>query len=326
MKAILSLKYGSPDVLQLVEVEKPAPKDNQVLVKVYAASANALEWRGFTMPSLLLRLMGGGLLKPKNPKVGVDVAGTVETVGKNVMEFKPGDEVFGTALGSFAEYVCNDESKFVLKPANVPFEVAAAIPVAACTALQGLRDKGQIQPGQKVLIDGASGGVGTFAVQIAKSYGVEVTAVCSKRNLDMVRSIGADHVINYERENFTKNSQQYDIILAINGHHSIQDYRRVLNATGICVVVGGPLSQIFQAMVLGPLISRIGSKKHAFMGIAKVPKKDLLVLKELLEAGKLVPVIDKCYPLNETAKAIRYLIDEHARGKVVIKGELCCKT
>lgn len=321
MKPILYPKYGSPDVLQLTEVEKPAPKDNQILVKVHAASANALEWRGFTMPSLLVRLLGGGLLKPKDPKVGVDVAGTVEMVGSNVTEFKPGDEVFGVAPGSFAEYVCNGESKFAPKPANVSFEAAAAVPVAAFTALQGLRDKGHIQPGQKVLIDGASGGVGTFAVQIAKSYGAGVTAVCSTRNLDMARSIGADHVIDYTREDFTRNGQQYDLILAVNGHHPIQDYRGALGPTGICVVAGGPLSQIFQAMLLGPLVSRIGTKKHVFMGVATTPKKDLLVLKELLETGKLAPVIYKCYPLNETAKAIRYLIEEHARGKVVITVE-----
>lgn len=321
MKAILYPKYGSPDVLQLAEVEKPTPKDNQVLVKVHAASANALEWRGFTMPSLLVRIIGGGLLKPKDPKVGVDVAGTVETVGSSVTEFKSGDEVFGVAPGSFAEYVCNGESKFALKPANVSFEAAAAVPVAAFTALQGLRDKGQIQPGQKVLIDGASGGVGTFAVQIAKSFGVEVTGVCSTRNLDMVRSIGADNVIDYKHEDFTRNGQQYDLILAVNGHHLIQDYRRALNPTGICVVAGGPLSQIIQAMLLGPLVSRLGSKKHIFMGVATTPKKDLLILKELLETGKLTPIIDKCYPLNEVAKAIRYLIEEHARGKVVITVE-----
>jgi NADPH:quinone reductase-like Zn-dependent oxidoreductase len=320
VKAILFSKYGPPDVLQLTEVEKPTPKDNQVLVKVHAASVNALEWRGFTMPSLLVRLIGGGLLKPKNPKVGVDVAGTVETIGSSVTEFKPGDEVFGVAPGSFAEYVCNGESKFVLKPANVSFEAAAAVPVAALTALQGLRDKGQIQPGQKVLIDGASGGVGTFAVQIAKSYGTEVTAVCSTRNLDMARSIGADHVIDYKREDFTRNGQQYDLILAVNGHHSIRDYQRALSPTGICVVVGGPLSQVFQALLLGPLVSRLGSKKHVFM-IATTPKQDLLVLKELLEVGNLTPVIDKSYPLPETAKAIWYLIEEHARGKIVITVE-----
>lgn len=318
MKAILYTKYGPPEALQLTEVEKPAPTENQVLVRVHTASPNALDWRGFAMPSLLVRLIGGGLLKPKDPKVGVDVAGTVEAVGSNVTEFKPGDEVFGVAPGAFAEYACNGASKFALRPANVSFEAAAAVPVAALTALQGLRDKGQIQPGQKVLIDGASGGVGTMAVQIAKSYGAEVTAVCSPRNLDMVRSIGADHVIDYTREDFTTNGEQYDLILAVNGHHPILDYRRALSPQGICVVVGGPLSQVFKAILLGPLISRVGSKKLGFMGITKSRTRDLLVIRELLETGKVVPVIDRYYPLSETAKAIRYLIEEHARGKVVI--------
>jgi len=326
MKAIIYTEYGPPDVLRIEEVEKPTPKENQVLIKVHAASANALEWRGFTMPSLLIRLMGGGLFKPKDPKVGVDVAGTVEAVGSTVTEFNPGDEVFGVAPGAFAEYACNGESKFALKPANVSFEAAAAVPVAAFTALQGLRHKGQIQPGQKVLIDGASGGVGTFAVQIAKSYSAEVTAVCSTRNLDMMRSIGADHIIDYTREDFTKNGPRYDLILAVNGYHPILDYRRALSPQGICVVAGGSLAQVFQVMLLGPLISRLGSKKHVFMGIATTPKKDLLVLKELLEAGKVVPVIDKCYPLSKTAEAIRYLIEEHARGKVVITVEHSSKT
>jgi len=319
MKAILQTKYGPPEALQLKEIEKPTPTENQVLVKVHAASANALEWRGFTMSPLILRLMGG-LRKPRDPKMGVDVAGTIEAVGGSVTEFKPGDEVFGVTPGSFAEYVCNGESKFALKPANVSFEAAAAVPVAALTALQGLRDKGQIQPGQKVLIDGASGGVGTFAVQIAKSYGAEVTAVCRARNWDMVRSIGTDHVIDYTREDFTKKGQRYDLILAVNGYHPIQDYRRALTPAGICVVAGGSFSQILQALLLGPFISRLGSKKHFFI-LAKTPKKDLLVLKELLEAGKVVSVIDKCYPLSKTAEAIRYLIEEHARSKVVITVE-----
>ena len=251
MKAILYPKYGSPDVLQLQEVEKPTPKDHQVLVKVFAASINALDWRPFTMPSIPLRLMSGGRSKPRDPSVGVDVAGTVEAVGKEVTEFQPGDEVFGVAPGSFAEYVANGASKFAHKPANVSFEAAAAVPVAALTALQGLRDKGQIQARQKVLIDGASGGVGTFAVQIAKAFGAEVTAVCSTRNLDMVRSIGADHVIDYTREDFTKNEQRYDLILAVNGYHPILAYRRALSPDGICVVAGGAMSQIIQALLLG---------------------------------------------------------------------------
>lgn len=270
------------------------------------------------MPTVLVRLMMGGLLKPKDPRLGADVAGTVEAVGSSVTEFKPGDEVFGIAPGAFAEYVCNGVSKFALKPANVSFEAAAAVPVAAFTALQGLRDKGQIRSGQKVLIDGASGGVGTFAVQIAKSYGAEVTAVCSTRNLDLVRSIGADQVIDYTREDFSKNGQQYDLILAVNGHHSMLDYRRALRSEGICVVAGGPLFRVFQAMLLGPLVSRVGGKKIGFMGIAASLKKDLLVIKELLEAGKVIPVIDRCYPLSQTAEAMRYMVEEHARGKVII--------
>jgi NADPH:quinone reductase-like Zn-dependent oxidoreductase len=318
MKAIVYTRYGPPEVLQLKEIEKPTPKDHQVLVKVHAASVNALDWRPFTMPSLLVRLMSGGLSKPKDPSVGVDVAGQVEAVGSQVTEFQPGDLVFGVAPGAFAEYVCNGESKFVLKPANLSFEAAAAVPVAAFTALQGLRDKGQIEPGQKVLIDGASGGVGTFAVQIAKAFGAEVTAVCSTRNLEMARSIGADHIIDYTREDFTKNEQRYDLVLAVNGSHPILDYRRALSPNGICVVAGGSMSQIFKAMLLGPLISKIGSKKLGFQGIATTPKKDLLVIKELLETGKVVPVIDRCYPLSETAEAIRYLMEEHGRGKVVI--------
>jgi NADPH:quinone reductase-like Zn-dependent oxidoreductase len=318
MKAILYTKYGPPDVLQLQEVEKPMPKDHQVLVKVHAASVNALDWRPFTMPSIPLRLMSGGLSKPKDPSVGVDVAGTVEAVGKDVTEFQPGDEVFGVAPGSFAEYVANGASKFVHKPANISFEQAAAIPVAAFTALQGLRDKGKIQSGQKVLIDGASGGVGIYSVQIAKAFGAEVTAVCSTRNLDMVRSIGADHVIDYTREDFTKNEQRYDLILAVNGYHPILGYRRALSPNGICVIAGGSFSQIFQAMILGPLISRLDNRKIGFMGIAKTSKADLLVLKELLESGKIVSVIDKSYPLSETAQAIKYIIEEHGQGKIII--------
>ena len=318
MKAILYTKYGPPDVLQLQEVEKPTHKDHQILVKVHAASINALDWRPFTMPVLLIRLMSGGLSKPKDPKVGVDVAGTVEAVGKDVTEFQSGDEVFGVAPGSFAEYTANGASKFVHKPTNVSFEQAAAVPVGAFTALQGLRDKRQIKAGQKVLIDGASGSVGIYAVQIAKTFGAEVTAVCSTRNLDMARSLGADHVIDYTRENFTKSGQRYDFIYAVNGYHPILAYRKALNPGGICVVAGGAFSQILQAMLFGSLISNFGNKKICFQGIATTPKEDLLVLKELLEGGKIVPIIDKCYPLHETAEAIKYLIEEHGRGKVVI--------
>jgi NADPH:quinone reductase-like Zn-dependent oxidoreductase len=318
MKAILYTHYGPPDVLQIQEVEKPKPKDQQVLVKVQAASVNALDWRPFTMPSLLIRLMSGGLSKPKDPKVGVDVAGTVEAVGKEVTEFQPGDEVFGVAPGSFAEYVANDASKFARKPAKVSFEAAAAVPVAAFTALQGLRDHRQIQPGQKVLIAGASGGVGLYAVQLAKAFGAEVTAVCRTRNLDLVCSLGADHAIDYTREDFTSRGQRYDFIYAVNGYHPLLAYRRALNPNGICIVAGGSFSQIIQALLFGPLISKFGNKQIGFQGIASTSNADLLVIQELLETGKIVPVIDKCYPLSETAEAIKYLIEEHGRGKVVI--------
>ena len=316
MKAILYTKYGPPEVLQLMEVEKPTPKENQVLVKVHAASVNALEWRPFTMTPIFIRLMGG-LRKPKDPLFGVDIAGRVEAVGSNVKQFQPRDEVFGVAPGAFAEYACASENKLALKPANVSFEAAAAVPLAAFTALQGLRDGGQIQLGQKVLINGAGGGVGTFAVQIAKSFGAEVTAVCSTRNLDMARSIGADHVIDYTREDFTKNGQRYGLILAVNGYHPILDYRHALSPGGICVVLGGSMVQVLQGLLLGPLVSRIGGKKMGFL-LAHSNQKDLVFLRELLEAGKVVSVIDRYYPLSEVAEAIRYLTEGHAGGKVVI--------
>ena len=316
MKAILYTKYGPPELLQLKEVEKPMPKDNQVLVKVHAASVNALDWRRFTMTPILVRLMGG-LLKPKNTSLGVDLAGRVEAVGVTVKQFQPGDEVFGVAPGTFAEYVCAGETKLALKPANVSFEAAAAVPIAAFTALQGLRDRGQVQPGQKVLINGASGGVGTFAVQIAKSFGAEVTAVCSTRNLDMARSIGADHVVDYTEEDFTRNGQRYDLIIAANGYHPILDYRRALSPGGIYVVLGGSMAQVFQGLLLGPLASRVGSKKMGFL-LARSNQKDLVFMRELLDAGKVIPVIDGRYPLSEVAEAMRYLTEEHAKGKVVI--------
>ena len=318
MKAIVYTKYGPPDVLQLKEVEKPTPRDNQVLVKVHAASANALDWRRFAMWPIVARLMEGGLSKPKDTSLGADLSGVIEAVGSNVTEFQPGDEVFGVCGGSFAEYALARETKLARKPANVSFEAAAAVPVAAFTALQGLRDKGHIQAGQKVLIYGASGGVGIFAVQIAKAFGAEVTAVCSTRNLDMARALGADYVIDYTREDFTKNGQQYDLILAVNGYRPMLDYRRALSANGMFVMAGGKVSQLFEGMLLGPLISRFGTKKMSFMGIATTPKEDLLVIKEFLEAGKIIPVIDRTYPLSEAAAAIRYMLEEHAKGKVVI--------
>lgn len=318
MKAIVYTKYGPPDVLQFKEVEKPAPKDNEILVKIYAASANPLDWHLMRALPFLARL-GGGLRKPKDPRLGVDFAGRVEAVGSNVTQFQPGDEVFGAATGAFAGYVCAAENEVALKPANLSFEQTAAIPVAATTALQGLRDTGRVHSGQRVLVNGASGGVGSFAVQIARSFGAEVTGVCSTRNLDIVLSIGADHVIDYTREDFTRNGQHYDLIYDAVGNLSVSAYRRTLNHGGACVIAGfTSVPRLFQHMIVGPLRSKIGDRKVGLMGIAKINQKDLVYLKELVEAGKVVPLIDRRYPLCETAEAIRYLEKGHARGKVVI--------
>ena len=330
MKAIVFTKYGSPDVLQFKDIEKPTPKDNEVLVKIHAASANPLDWHLMRGAPFLARLENG-LQKPKNTKLGADIAGRVEAIGRNVTQFQPGDEVFGAIsineLGGFAEYVCAPEERLVLKPAKITFEQAAAVPVAAFTALQGLRDKGQIQQGQKVLINGASGGVGTFAVQIAKSFGTEVTGVCSTRNLDMVRSIGADHVIDYTKEDFTRNGQQYDLIFDAVGNRSVSDFQRALSPHGICSVAGfTTLSRLFQVILLGAWVSKTGSKKIGLMKTASPNKKDLVFIKALLETGKVVPVIDRTYPLSEVPEAIRYLEAGHARGKVVITVEQNNKT
>jgi NADPH:quinone reductase-like Zn-dependent oxidoreductase len=320
MEAIVWTQYGPPEVLQFKEVAKPAPRDNEVLVKVHAASVNTLDlaMRG----PLLARIITGGLLKPKDQRLGVDLAGRVEAVGSSVTQFQHGDEVFGRGLGAFAEYACARDDTVVMKPANCSFEEVASAPVAALTALQGLRGKGQIQPGQQVLIDGASCGVGTFAVQIAKAFGAEVTAVCSTRNVDMVRSIGADHVIDYTQEDFTRKGLRYDLILGVNGYHPLLAYRRTLRPTGVYVMIGPSKAHIYlsllQALLLGPVISRVGRQKMGFMGIAKINQQDLVFVKELLEAGKVVPVIERSYPLGETAEALRYLEEGHARGKVVI--------
>jgi NADPH:quinone reductase-like Zn-dependent oxidoreductase len=320
MKAIISTKYGSPDVLELKEVEKPIAPDNQVLVKVHAASVNYGNLVLLRGKPFLARF-AFGLLRPKYTIPGGDMAGRVEAVGKNVKQFQPGDEVFGDlsgcGWGSFAEYVSVPEHALALKPANISFEEAAAVPMAAVTALQGLRDKGKIQSGQKVLINGASGGVGTFAVQIAKSFGAEVTAVCSTRNLDIVRSIGADHAIDYTKEDFTQNTHSYDLILAVNGYQSISAYKRALNPNGNYVMVGGSGAQLTQAMVLGPWISMTGSKKMGNM-LQRANQKDLNYIKELLEAGKVKPVIDRRYKLSEVPEALRYFEEGHAQGKVVI--------
>lgn len=323
MKAIVYTKYGPPEVLQFKEIEKPTPKGGEILIKIHAASLNAADWRFMRAKPFLTRFFMG-LFKPKHQVLGADVAGLVEAVGQNAKQFKPGDEVFGdilaSGLGAFAQYVCVDENTVVLKPANLTFEEAAAVPLAGITALQALRDKGQIQAGKRVLIHGAGGGVGTFAVQVAKSFGAEVSAVCGTRNTEVVRSIGADHVIDYTKEDFTKSGERYDLIFAANGNRSIFEYRRALNPGGIYVCAGGSMAQIFQALLLGPWISIVGSKKLGSME-AKTNQKDLLIFKELLENEKVTPVIDRRYPLSQTPEAIGYLEEGHARGKVVITVE-----
>jgi NADPH:quinone reductase-like Zn-dependent oxidoreductase len=314
MKAIVYTKFGSPDVLQLKEVEKPIPGDNEILIKVHAASANAYDWRHVRADPFLIRLMGAGLIKPRHSILGADIAGRVEAVGSNVRQFKPGDEVFGEgSYGGFAEYVCVDENRFVLKPASLTFEEAAAVPMAALTALQGLRDKGKIQEGQKVLINGASGGVGSFAVQIAKSFKADVTGVCSKAKVDFVRSVGADHVIDYTQEDITKNSEQYDLIFDVAGYRSVSEYKRILSSGGIYVLAGGSMMRILQLMFR----SMTGVKNMSIM-VANVNQKDLLFILELFKAGKVKSIIDKCYPLNKTAEALRYLEEGHTCGKLVI--------
>ena len=321
MKAIVYREYGSPDVLGLQEVAKPVPKDDEVLVRVHAASLNPLDWHLLRGLPYIVRPTAGWL-KPKRNITGVDVAGVVEAVGRNVTQFQPGDEVFGEKSRACAEYVCGPEKLFVRKPANLTMEQAAAVPVGAVTALQALRDKGRVQPGQKVLINGASGGVGTFAVQLAKSFGTDVTGVCSTANVELVRSLGADHVIDYTRENFTRSRQRYDVIVDNVGNHSLMALRRVLAATGTLVVVGidpskgnwiGPLVRMLGAQVL----SRFGSRKLGFM-LTDMKREDLLFLTELIEAGKVTPVIDRRYPLSEVPDAVRYLETMRARGKVVI--------
>lgn len=324
MKAIVFEKYGTPDVLQLKEVEKPIPKEDEVLVKVLAASLNAYDWHFLSADVFLIRLTGGGLLRPKNKRLGADIAGQVEAVGKNIKQFQPGDEVFGDLAGygngGFAEYVAVPESALVLKPARLSFEQAAALPMAGITALQALRDTGQIQPGQKVLINGASGGVGSFAVQIAKAFGAEVTAVCSTGKMEIVRSLGADIVIDYTKEDFTKKEQRYDLILAANGYHPISAYKRALTPKGIYIMAGGSLAQIFQGLILGPRMSEKGGRKLGSM-LAHTNQKELADLIGLVEAGKVVPLIDRTYPLREAAEAFRYLGEGHARGKIVITME-----
>jgi NADPH:quinone reductase-like Zn-dependent oxidoreductase len=320
VKAIVFETYGPPEVLRLKEVEKPTPKEDEVLVEIHAASINYVDWQVLRGESFLMRLMNG-LLKPKHKILGDDLAGRVEAVGAKVKQYQPGDEVFGISnFDAFAEYACVPERALALKPASMTFDEAAAIPEAGMTALQGLRDKGQIQAGQKVLIKGASGGVGTYAVQIAKSFGAEVTGVCSTSKLDLVRSLGADVVIDYTKDDFTQTGQRYDLILAVGGNRSIFDYKRALNPEGIYVCAGGSASQYFQAMLLGPLISIVGNQKLGSM-LGNLNQEDFVFLVELYEAGKVRPVIDRRFPLSEVPEALRYYGAGHARGKVVITME-----
>jgi len=321
LKAITYHRYGAPDVLEFQEVDEPVVHDDDVLVRVRAASANPRDWHFMRGLPAFMRLQFG-LRKPKHSGLGSDVAGQVEAVGKNVTRFRPGDDVFADVLtGGFAEYTCVPEALLELKPANLTFEQAAAVPLAALTALQGLRDHGRVQPGQKVLIIGASGGVGTFAVQLAKWLGADVTGVCSTRNVDLVRSIGADHVIDYTQEDFTRNGQKYDLILQFAGTRSPSDCRRALTSKGTLLVSSGesdgrwvgPVDRVIKALALSPFVSQRLAPFEA-----KPSKDDLQVMKELIEAGKITPVIDRTYPLNEVPEAIRYLEAGHARGKVVI--------
>ena len=318
MKAIVYTKYGPPDVLELKEVEKPTPRDDEVLIKVQAVSVNRSDWEGLRGKPLYARI--GGLLKPRHQILGSDIAGRVEMVGRNIRRFQPGDEVFGDILprmGGFAEYVCARESALALKPASMTFEEAAAIPQAAVIALQGIRDKGQVQPGQKVLINGAGGGGGTFAVQLAKLYGAEVTGVDNTSKLDFMRSLGADHVIDYTREDFTKNGKQYDLILDVVAHRSVFALKRALRSDGSYFLAGGSVATIFQILLLGPWIRATTGKKIRILAVKPNPK-DLVYITELYEAGKVVPVIDRRYPLSVVPEALRYLGEGRTKGKVVI--------
>ena len=316
MKALVYKEYGSPDVLKCEELPKPVASGDEVLIKVRAAAANPLDWHDMRGEPYMLR-WGNGFRKPKAGRLGVDLAGVVAAAGKNVTQFQVGDEVFGAGRGAFAEYVCAREDRLVKKPANLSFEQAAAVTVAAITALQGLRDKGKIQRGQKVLINGAAGGVGTFAVQIAKAFGAEVTGVCSSSNVEMVRAIGAEHVIDYTQEDFTRSGQRYDLMLDCVGNHSLSACRRVLQTRGAYVMVGGPSSRWIQPLprLLQLLFLSMFVRQKLIFFVAAINQKDLLVLQELMEAGKVTPVIDRGYALSEAAAAIRHLEGGPARGK-----------
>ena len=320
MKAIVYCDYGSPDVLRLEDIARPVPNDDQVLIKVRAASVNPFDWHFMEGTPYIGRAMGMGLRKPKDVRLGVDVAGRVEAVGRNVTQFKPGDDVFGAAHGAFAEYACASEKRVVIKPGNLTFEQAASIPIAGVTALQGLRDRGNVQAGQRILINGASGGVGTFAVQIAKSFGAHVTGVCSTKNVAMVRSLGADRVIDYTKEDFTRAQERYDLILDNVGNHSLSACRRVLTPRGRYVMIGGP-----KGRWVAPLDRALAAKVYSWfvsqdigMFMARMDKEDLGILGDLMQSGKVTPAIDRTYTLRQVPEAIRYLEAGHARGKVVI--------
>src|ERR671920_1163206 len=318
MKAIVYTRYGPPEVLQLKEVARPTPKDDEVLIRVQAVSVNRSDWEGLRGKPLYARI--GGLLRPRQHILGSDIAGRVEMAGRNVSRFRPGDEVFGDILGrlgGFAEYVCAPENRLALKPAGMTFEEAAAIPQSAVIALQGIRDKGQLQPGQKVLINGAGGGAGAIAVQIAKLYGAEVTGVDNTGKQDFIRSLGADHVIDYTQEDFTKKGEQYDLILDIVAHRSVFAYKRALRSNGRYFLAGGSVATMLQILLLGPWISMIESKKIRILAV-KPSLEDMVHVTELYEAGKVTPLIDKTYALSEVPEAISYVGDGHAKGKVVI--------
>jgi NADPH:quinone reductase-like Zn-dependent oxidoreductase len=324
MKAVVYTEFGPPDVLQIKEIEKPVPKENEVLMKVRAASVNPFDWHMIRGTPFLMRAMMAGLRKPKEPRVGVDCAGTVEAVGRGVTQFKPGDDVFGGKAGAFAEYLCVPaDGGVALKPANVTFEQAAGVQIAGCTALQALRDKGKLQPGQNVLINGASGGVGTFAVQIAKSMGAHVTGVCSSRNVELVRSLGANHVIDYTNEDFTKSDERYDVIIDNVGTQPLSGFRNILKPKGIYIMIGaggpneggliGPMARLIQALLMSSFITQ----KMGMM-MAKASQSDLKAVADLMQAGKVITVIDRSYPLSEIRDAVRYLETGRARGKIII--------
>ena len=326
MKAAIYTRYGPPEVVQIADVEKPVPKDHEVLIRVCAAAVNPYDWHFMRGEPYPVRIAAGGLRKPKDSRLGADVAGEIEAAGKNITQFKLGDAVFGSCKGAFAEYACASESNLALKPDNVTFEQAASVPIAAFTALQGFRrggltKDGKVHTGQKILINGAAGGVGTFAVQIAKSFGADVTGVCSTKNVEMVRSIGADQVVDYTQEDFTKSSRRYDVILDCVGNHSFSECRRVMNPRGIYVGAGGtsdnwmigPLTRALKALALSWFVSQ-----KQVMVLAKPSKEDLTIMAELMAIGKVTPVIDRRYSLREVPEAVRYLEAGHARGKVVI--------